>query len=85
MHAFASSIPLLLLVDSQCASGAEIIAWALRDNDRAQVWGDSRTFGKASAQVCIYVCLYVCTLSSMLSSNYTHERYIVVYSLILNY
>jgi C-terminal processing protease CtpA/Prc len=50
MHPF-TSIPLLLLVDSRCASGAEIIAWALRDNDRAQVWGDSRTFGKASAQV----------------------------------
>jgi len=41
--------PLVLLVDSKTASASEILASALRDNDRAALVGE-RTFGKAVIQ-----------------------------------
>ncbi|MGP0069777.1 MAG: S41 family peptidase [Isosphaeraceae bacterium] len=45
----ASDVPLVLVVDGSSASAAEILAGALKDNDRAILLG-SRTFGKGSVQ-----------------------------------
>jgi carboxyl-terminal processing protease len=42
-------MPILLLVNEQTASAAEIMAGALRDNDRAKLLG-TRTYGKGSVQ-----------------------------------
>lgn len=43
----ATSIPLVVLIDSGSASGAEVLAAALRDNGRATVIG-TRSFGKGT-------------------------------------
>ena len=43
------TVPLVVLVDGGTASGAEIIAAALRDNGRARLLG-SKTFGRGSIQ-----------------------------------
>ncbi|WP_413327771.1 S41 family peptidase [Polaromonas sp. CT11-55] len=43
------SVPLLVLVNAGTASGAEIIAAALRDNNRAKLMG-SKTFGRGTIQ-----------------------------------
>ncbi len=45
-------IPLVLLVNRYSASGAEIVAAALRDHGRARLVGE-KTFGKASVQTVI--------------------------------
>jgi len=44
-----TTLPLVVLVDAGTASGAEIIAAALRDNGRARLLG-SKTFGRGSIQ-----------------------------------
>jgi carboxyl-terminal processing protease len=47
--ALVNDVPLLVLIDEQTASAAEILAGALKDNGRATLLG-TRTFGKGSIQ-----------------------------------
>ena len=47
--ALAGDLPLVVLVDGQSASAAEIVAVAVRENKRGQIVG-VQTFGKASIQ-----------------------------------
>jgi carboxyl-terminal processing protease len=57
-NAEAWGVPLVLLIDNETASAAEVIAGAFRDHHRATLVGQT-TFGKGSVQ-------YVVELSSML-------------------
>ena len=45
----STDVPVAVLVDGQTASSAEILAGALRDNGRAELFG-STTFGKGRIQ-----------------------------------
>jgi len=48
----ASDLPMIVLVDNETASAAEVLAVALRDNRRAKLIGTA-TFGKGSVQTVI--------------------------------
>jgi carboxyl-terminal processing protease len=63
-----TNIPLALLVDGQTASSAEILAGALRDNGRAELFG-STTFGKGRIQDII-------TLKTGGAFKYTYAEYL---------
>lgn len=47
----APDIPLVILIDGGSASSSEILAGALRDNERAVLVGSGPTFGKGSVQL----------------------------------
>ena len=51
--AIAPDAPLALLVDKGTASASEVLAGALRDNNRARVFGDTATFGKGLIQTVV--------------------------------
>jgi carboxyl-terminal processing protease len=63
-----SNIPVAVLVDGQTASSAEILAGALRDNGRAELFG-STTFGKGRIQDII-------TLKTGGAFKYTYAEYL---------
>jgi carboxyl-terminal processing protease len=63
-----TNIPLAVLVDGQTASSAEILAGALRDNGRAELFG-STTFGKGRIQDII-------TLQTGGAFKYTYAEYL---------
>jgi C-terminal peptidase prc len=51
--ALAPQAPLTLLVNKGTASASEVLAGALRDNNRARVLGDTVTFGKGLIQTLV--------------------------------
>ena len=51
--AIAPDAPLTLLVDKGSASASEVLAGALRDNKRANILGDTETFGKGLIQTVV--------------------------------
>jgi len=54
-RAALSSAPMAVLVDGGSASGAEVLAGALRDNGRAVLVGPRKTFGKGLIQYYVLV------------------------------
>jgi hypothetical protein len=62
--------PLLLLTDYLTASSSEVLAWALSDNNRAEIWGQ-KTFGKDVAQVIFPQFCFEFFFQSYFSRNFT--------------